>query len=113
VDKQRRIELAHSHGVTTQAEYEQVLDELARLRVKKVCLYGDRILNEPDAELATWLGFANIYRKYSRLLQLIRWCDREALRDCYLDLANYAIMGIQLLDRHDVTNLEKPDGTEN
>lgn len=101
-----------AQGPATQQGYEEIIDEIATIRMNKVLSYGeDRYTDEPtDQEHHLFITYSDIYRKYIRIkefftkgLSVLKAKDGESLRDAFLDLANYAIMGVQLYD-----NLPKP-----
>ena len=93
-------------GIKTQAEYERILDELAEIRIKKVASYGeDRYTKAEGIDFDMLMCFSDVYRKYIRLRKLIKNYqkksnDGESLRDTFMDLANYAIMGVQIYDSY-------------
>ena len=93
-------------GVDTQKKYEEVIEELSEIRKAKIISYGeDRYSKEEGYDFDMMMVYSDIYRKYIRLKQLIknnisRNTDGESLRDAFADLANYAIMGIQIYDSY-------------
>ena len=97
---------AEELGVKTQAEYERILNELAEIRIEKVASYGeDRYTKVEGIDFDMLMCFSDIYRKYIRLKKLIsnhreKGEDGESLRDTFMDLANYAIMGVQIYDSY-------------
>lgn len=106
-----RFVFAAKHSILTHGAYEQLLDELATIRVRKVAAYGeDRYGNLPDYEQKA-LTYSDIYRKFIRIKQLMLTAngsvvrdeamtatDGESLRDTLMDMANYCLMGVQLMD---------------
>ncbi len=107
----KRLQEAESNNMFTQHEYELILTEAADLRISKVLQYGEDRYNDPDLDVQLWMTFCDIWRKFSRLRQLIRIivdtnqpvnyrleCVKK-LRDDYLDLLNYGAMGVQIIDR--------------
>ena len=97
---------AEELGIKTQPAYEKVLEEVAEIRIKKVASYGEgRYTKEDGIDFDMLMCFSDIYRKYIRLRKLIKNLkaeseDGESLRDAFLDLANYAIMGVQIYDSY-------------
>jgi hypothetical protein len=91
-------------GPKTQGGYERVLDEMANVRMVKVQSYGEDRYNPGEVPFNLNITFADIHRKYIRLKEFFEKGilgdapDGESLRDCFLDLANYGAMGVQLLD---------------
>jgi len=91
----------------TQGPYERVLDEMATLRLRKVLAYGEGRYHETDAGMAYLLLYADLHRKYQRLETWFEGLRHgtptempaETIRDTLLDLGNYAVMGVQLLDQ--------------
>lgn len=80
-----------------------VLAELSNLRSEKLAEYGDERYREQDPVTVRWMCYSDVYRKYVRLRQQMERVDTEGLRETYRDLANYAIMAVQELDRLDDT----------
>lgn len=109
MNRQDRI----AKGPPTQADYERIIDELATIRMDKVISYGEDRYKDPDPEHRLLITYSDIYRKFIRLKeQMLRRepsADGESLRDNLLDLANYALMGVQLLDEpKDLVYIEEP-----
>lgn len=77
--------------------------------MKKVLSYGEEryAADDPEAQVDHMhITFHDIYRKYIRLHEFFKKDilgvvaeDGETLRDTFMDLANYGIMGVQLLDK--------------
>lgn len=97
-----------AQGPPTQADYERVLEEIATIRMQKVLSYGeDRYTTDPaEQEHHLFITYSDVYRKFIRIkefftrgLKVMKAKDGESLRDAFLDLANYGIMGVQLLDK--------------
>jgi len=109
-----RLKKAKKLGIITQQQYEQILSEGADLRLSKVADYGEERYDEEDWDVQLWMTYCDVWRKFSRIRQLIRNIlenrDLESakkLRDDYLDLLNYGAMGVQIMDRLGViTELE-------
>jgi hypothetical protein len=113
--RQERIET----GPSTQEAYENILDELAEIRRAKVLAYGEDRYEDPDVESRMALAYADIYRKFIRIKNMVTRGiydapDGETLREAFMDLANYAIMGVQLLgdekpakSEHTLEDIEK------
>lgn len=80
-------------------EYLAVLKELTAIRNAKVASYGPKRYEPMDEELQRWLCYSDVYRKFIRLERQMRLWDVEGLLETYKDLANYAIMAVQLLGR--------------
>ena len=103
-------------GSPSQACYESVLAELATLRLAKVKEYGEARYEERDQNFNMVMTYSDLYRKFIRLRQLL-WIpvgqggvsggklafDISKIRQELLDLANYAIMGVQLIDQKDIS----------
>jgi len=96
-----RILHAASEGLKYQAEYEGTVAELAEVRLKKCIQYGEaRYEIDPDNwTKQNWLCYSDVYRKFIRLDQQMETGSTEDLLETYQDLANYAIMAVQLLRR--------------
>ena len=96
-----------AEGPPTQSAYERILDAMATLRMQKVLSYGEARYQDTDPTHAFALLYADIYRKFIRIKEAIGpgkppgQYDTavESLRDTLLDLANYGIMGVQLLEQ--------------
>jgi len=102
MNAQERIIEALNFNVFTQQEYERVLTGLANMRLEKVIQYGEDRYNEPDPNVNLLMCYSDVYRKYIRLKKLsfdFKNPDYESLIDTYKDLANYAIMAIQILEK--------------
>ena len=91
-------------GSEHQLRYEEILAHIAQTRLRKCELYGeDRYESRHDDEFNAWMCFSDVYRKFIRLEQLTKLYangDEEAgkaLKDAYLDIANYGIAGFQIL----------------
>jgi hypothetical protein len=93
----------------SQAHYERILDEAATIRRAKVLAYGEGRYQTTDTFEETMLSVLfDIKRKHNRLGTVTDMLmrregtipDGETLRDTLLDLANYAIMGVQILDNY-------------
>ena len=92
-------------GPPTQEAYENLVNELATIRMNKVLSYGEDRYKDPDIEHQTTITYADIYRKFIRIKELcskgvfqLNAADGESLRDTFMDLANYCLMGVQQLD---------------
>jgi hypothetical protein len=86
--------------------YENILADLAEIRLAKVAQYGESRYEEDDEEFDLWMCFSDIHRKYIRLKELtkqVRSGDQAAVKpliDAYRDLANYGIMGVQVIEKY-------------
>lgn len=102
------------NGSIHQTDYEIISSNLAELRLEKCRLYGESRYEEVDQEFDLWMCFSDIHRKYIRLKQLTKLArqgDESALHsliDAYKDIANYGIMGVQILQKY-VTPIEDQD----
>lgn len=106
-----RLDEAEKVNMRTQHEFELILSEAANLRMSKVLDYGEERYDEGDEEIQLWMLYCDIWRKFSRLRQLIKNILKkddlksvEKLRDDCLDLLNYGAMGVQIIDRLDLDN---------
>ncbi|MFA5604162.1 MAG: hypothetical protein WDA12_04880 [Bacilli bacterium] len=105
LDKEQRLLLASKLGITTQAEYEEIVEGMASLRLEKVKLYGESRYELNDAMLDRKLCFSDIHRKYIRIKTAmvdessdsVGEETRDSLLDSLLDMANYSLMAIQVL----------------
>lgn len=94
-----------TEGSEHQLDYEIVLDHIANTGLHKCEKYGESRYEEKDLQFNAWMCFSDVHRKYIRLRQLNELAvagDEEAMRllkDAYLDIANYGIMGFQILDK--------------
>ena len=116
-------ELRIKFGPPTQRHFERIVDEAANLRMRKVGKYGEARYNDPSLHHAFTLLYADIYRKFIRIqnaivgdsqgISQLDALDGENMRDTLLDLANYSLMGVHLLDLHGLgENIEEMDGIE-
>lgn len=86
--------------------YESIISDLAEQRLAKIKLYGESRYEEKDEEFDLWMCFSDVHRKYIRLRQLTKLArqgDKEAINslvDAYRDIANYGIMGIQIIEKY-------------
>lgn len=93
-------------GGKHQQAYEIIACDLAEQRMAKCKLYGESRYEENDKEFDLWMCFSDIHRKYIRLRQLTQLAREgdgqaiNALLDAYRDIANYGIMGIQILNKY-------------
>lgn len=85
----------------TQAEFDDILMQLSALREQKVAERGEERYNEKDKHRSKILLGADIHRKYQRVDRYLieGKGGTDNLEDDFKDLANYAIMGIQLMRR--------------
>ena len=105
--KTDRIDKAIKLGLKTQEGYENVLEEMAEIRLKKVYQYGEDGYERGDIKFDMIMCYSDVYRKYIRLKRLIYHILEGAeevnsvlavLRETYLDLANYGVMGVHNID---------------
>lgn len=83
-----------------QQEYVDALQVLATIQESKCLLYGEKRYDPSlSAEFNRWMCFSDVFRKSVRLEQLTKAGDDGELLKCYTDLANYAIMAVQILSR--------------
>lgn len=82
----------------TSKAFRDVLKEMAEVRDAKVRSYGDSRYREPNPALNLIMAFSDVHRKYIRLRQQTLDGDTAGLRETYMDMANYAAMGVQLID---------------
>lgn len=101
-----RVKRAESLGLRHHEGYERVLAEAAELRLRKAHSYGESRYEEPDEDFNMSGVFWDIYRKWIRLRQMFKHGWRkmahapDGLRDALLDMANYCLMGVQLMDSY-------------
>lgn len=93
-----------AQGPPTQEAYERVLDEAATIRMQKVTDSGEGMYNQPTFREGMDLCYANLYRKFLRIQNLVQkgsytGTSGETLRDGLMDLLNYAALGVQLCDQ--------------
>ena len=88
--------------------YLEIQDELSQIHSDKIRQYGIGMYEEHSAPFRYWAAYFNIRRKTLRLMRLteavLSMKDDEAqakLIDDYKDIANYAIMAIQILEERD------------
>jgi hypothetical protein len=103
--------------VSHQLRYEEVLNNIAWTRLEKCALYGEKRYEENALDFNLWMCFSDVYRKYIRLEQLTKDVNRleegtvafnnsfNALKDAYLDIANYGINGYQILTNEENKNV--------
>jgi hypothetical protein len=101
----RMIE-AQSLGLQHQEGFEKVLSEMGEVRLDKCNQYGEERYDQSKWTAAeeTWMIFSDVFRKFIRLRQQVRRNDRKGMRETLLDLANYAAMGVQLIDQRGESN---------
>jgi len=115
MDRNARIATG-AHG---QEDFENLLEEVARTRTRKVGQYGpdlQLIDNWPEASL---MGYANIGRKWRRLKRLM-WGvvfeekrdldleEKKGLRGALLDMASYCLYAVQMMDKLNPIPISKP-----
>ena len=97
LSKEERIALAPK----TQPAYESLLEVIATTRARKVAQYGEARYEDPFA-LSIVSVMVDIRRKYQRVLSGLFTGDRieraETVREALLDMGNYCLMGVQVLD---------------
>lgn len=99
-DYEDRAEKADIAGLAYQYEYERTIAHLAEIRLNKCIQYGEaRYDPAMDTTKQLWLCYSDVYRKFIRLDQQMATGTTEDLLETYQDLANYAIMAVQLLRR--------------
>lgn len=97
---QERLAQAHANGLCYQVEYEETVAWLAAVRLDKCIAYGENRYDPANsAEFNHWMCYSDVYRKFIRLEQQMKTGSTEDLVETYSDLANYAIMAVQLLER--------------
>ncbi len=101
-----RIELADKYNLLeTQIEYENVVNQMAILRLNKVKDFGEDRYKIDDMEFQLWMMYCDAWRKFIRLKKLTKDSidgDPNAikkLRQDMMDMANYGIMAVQLIDK--------------
>ena len=99
------MDVAIKLGINTQLRYENIIDDIATLRLKKIYQYGEDVYREDDDNILLLAPYFDVNRKYKRLKNIVMNLTKcksidglELLIEQYKDLANYSIMGIQLLD---------------
>lgn len=102
INRAARLDEADALGIRTQLEYERLLDLIASVRLAKVATYGESRYKEDDVEFNLWTCYSDVFRKHVRLRKLTSDSARAGkpsaeLIDTYLDIANYALMALQLL----------------
>jgi len=91
---------------THHRDYEVISSKLADVRIDKVAAYGTSRYEDNDEEFDLWMCFCDVHRKYIRLktlTKLVRAGHKEALPalvDAYRDIANYGMMGVQILEKY-------------
>ena len=98
LNREARISDADRAGLHTQERYESIVTEMTNLRLKKVIEYGEARYTEHyplrQSKAVLW---ANLQRKFQRATNdLIDHPDRPVSRDTYLDMANYALMVLEV-----------------
>lgn len=95
-----RLLTAQTHGLSYQEEYEETVAWLAAVRLDKCIAYGENRYNGDNSpEFNRWMCYSDVYRKFIRLEQQMKTGSTADLVETYSDLANYAIMAVQLLER--------------
>jgi hypothetical protein len=88
-------------------DLEAVLEEIAQVRLEKIGEYGENRYNEDDPKFNQLMLFSDVHRKYIRLRHQALGLTpgtpetRAKLRETYLDMAAYAAMGVQMIDREE------------
>lgn len=106
MDRAERMAKADKLGLKHHEGYEDVLAEAAALRLEKAHTYGESRYEEEDQDFNMGGVYWDVHRKYIRLRQLFRLGWRtvakrpDGLRDALLDMANYCLMGVQLIDSY-------------
>lgn len=100
-----RLSRATDAGLKYQEEYELVLSSLAAIRLQKCLEYGESRYEEVDPLFNRWMLFSDVHRKYIRLRQQLNRADLPGLIETYQDMANYAIMAVQMLKRETDANV--------
>lgn len=85
-----------------QERFEEVLKDIADLRIVKVAGYGeDRYdVDRWSEEEQLWMIFSDIYRKFIRLRTQVRNADVDGMRETCMDIASYGAMGVQIIDMY-------------
>lgn len=112
-----RMDLAEKFNLLeTQIEYEDVVNQMAILRLNKVKDFGEDRYKIADMELQLWMMYCDTWRKFIRLKKLTKDSiagdpvSLKKLRQDMMDMANYGIMCVQLIDRFDwIVKLEMKD----
>lgn len=100
MDRQQRLTVAETNGITTQLEFEAVVDDVATTRLLKCIEYGERRYDPAlTKEFNQWMCYSDVFRKFIRLETQMRRGDASGMCETYQDLANYSLMAIQLLRR--------------
>ena len=95
-----RLLKADRLGIKTQEKYERLINELADQRLNKVMEYGeDRYSDDWSDDEHIWMIWSDVFRKFIRLRQLRKAMDLPGLREVLKDMANYCIMGMQIIDQ--------------
>lgn len=104
--RSERLTIATENRLLTQERYEELLEELAWQRLCKVIDYGEDRYYNHGKDFDHWMCFSDVYRKFIRLQTLTRRAvqeeepQNESLLDTYRDIANYAIMAVQILEKY-------------
>jgi hypothetical protein len=104
-----REDFARANGQKFHQQFEDIFAELATLRIEKVKYYGESAYRMEDEVMSVFLRYSDILRKHVRLESLTKMVVQGKttpktygmLRDTYADFANYAMMGIQIIDNLD------------
>lgn len=80
-------------------DYDKVQDDLRNVLISKLAQYGTKRYEEQDRVFNRWMCYSDVYRKFIRLEQQVHAGTAVDLIETYSDLANYAIMAIQLLKK--------------
>jgi hypothetical protein len=104
MNREERIANATEHDDVTHEDYENLLDEIAAIRLGKVHAYGLERYKDPDIDHSMTILYSDLYRKFLRVKKAVLareyngFGDGETLREALGDLANYAVQGMQILD---------------
>lgn len=97
--------------------WDKIVGHLRHVLIDKLSQYGTaRYRNSNTRRFNLWMCFSDIYRKSLRLEELTYKAVKknpEALTkliDDYKDIANYAIMAVQILEQYDEVRTDSDSG---
>lgn len=115
LNQQEREFLANKNDLKFHSHVERALDMALSLKIFKVLDYGENKYVRKSTSAMLWLAYSDVWKKFIRLEKLTEGaCDparenrikvMKKLRDDYMDIANYAIDAIAMIDEAANKNL--------
>lgn len=101
-----RLKKSKENNLISQVDFELAFNEASKIRISKIAGgYGEARYEMDDIDMQLWLVLADVWRKFGRLKGLIKrtlkYDDYKALsklRSDLMDLSNFGLMGVQIID---------------